>query len=37
MPDYGWKIGVSLFALLASAAIAYTGWPPKLAWISAAA
>jgi SecD/SecF fusion protein len=30
MPDYGWKIGISLFALLASAAIAYTGWPPKL-------
>jgi SecD/SecF fusion protein len=30
MPDYGWKIGVSFFALLASAVVAYAGWPPKL-------
>ena len=28
--DYGWKFGVILFALLASAVVVYRGWPPRL-------
>src|SRR5687768_17460013 len=30
MADYGWKIGLVLFSLLAGAAICVMGWPPKL-------
>ena len=28
--DYGWKFGVILFAMLASAVVVYLGWPPRL-------
>ena len=28
--DYGWKFGVILFAILASAVVVFLGWPPKL-------
>ena len=28
MPDYGWKFGLILFALLASVTTIYLGWPP---------
>ncbi|MGO9112423.1 MAG: protein translocase subunit SecD [Thermoguttaceae bacterium] len=28
--DYGWKFGVILFAILASAVVVIRGWPPKL-------
>ncbi|MFZ5830037.1 MAG: protein translocase subunit SecD [Planctomycetota bacterium] len=30
MRDYGWKIGVVLFALAFGAGVTYFGWPPKL-------
>ena len=30
MPDYGWKIGLILFTLAASAVVVVFGWPPKL-------
>ena len=30
MADYGWKIGLVLFALLAGGTICVMGWPPKL-------
>src|SRR5262249_53581274 len=29
MPDYGFKIGLVLFTLLASLTINFLGWPPK--------
>ena len=28
--DYGWKFGVILFAMLASAVVVFRGWPPRL-------
>jgi SecD/SecF fusion protein len=30
MPDYGWKVGLIIFSLVAGALIIATGWPPKL-------
>jgi len=30
MPDYGWKIGVILFAFFAGVIVVVFGWPPKL-------
>src|SRR5690606_20259571 len=30
MADYGWKIGLVLFALLAGVTICVMGWPPKM-------
>src|SRR5688572_2721202 len=30
MADYGWKIGLVLFSLVAGLAICVMGWPPKL-------
>ena len=29
MPDYAWKLGLILFALLASLVVLWRGWPPK--------